>query len=149
MQAGQLRRRPTIGVETSTWRRKRAVSEVEQGLRREALALQGIERALLTALQCLLRNYHFLRRIERDDEYQLWAPTVAMAGNLQREIESRRIDEEVRQEMREKLAAAIEPRLAEARAWITTVKGAVLKLACQASQHGVKVARQTLLEEYF
>ncbi|KAI6905258.1 hypothetical protein KC318_g5144 [Hortaea werneckii] len=149
MLAGQLRRRPTIGVEPFTWWMKRAMSEVKQELRREAVALQGIEGALLTALQCLLRSYHFLRGMERDDEYQLWAPVVAMAENLQREIETRRVDEGLRQELRDKLAAAVGPRLAEARAWMTTVKGAVLKLACQASQQGVKVARQTLLEEYF
>lgn len=148
MLAGQLRLHPTIGAETSTWRFKRAMSATEHELRREAVALEGIERAVLTALQALLRSYQVLRTIEQGEEFQFWASVVAMTEKLQRKMETRAVDEELKQEAREALAA-IEPQLAEVRSWVVSVKVAVLKLARQASERGVKVARQTLLEEYF
>ena len=148
MLAEQLRRRPTIGVETSTWRVKRAMSEVEQELKREAVALQGIERALLTALQCLVRNYRFLRGISRSPMFDLGVRLVAAADILQRGIETGKLALQLESEVREHLRV-IGSQVGNARAFNGEIRRAVLELARDASRQGVKVARQTLLDEYF
>ncbi|KAI6800952.1 hypothetical protein KC363_g4626 [Hortaea werneckii] len=146
--AGQLRRRPTIGVETSRWRMKRAMSEVEQELRREAVALQEIEDALLTALEHLMHSYKSLRSVERKEEFRLCDRLIAMAEKLQHAVEFGALDQELEEQVREHLRT-MEPHVREARAWLASIKLAVLRLARGASEQGMKVARQTLLEEYF
>ncbi|GAB1734732.1 hypothetical protein NU195Hw_g7538t1 [Hortaea werneckii] len=148
MLAGQLRLHPTIGAETSTWRFKRAMSEVEQELRREAVALQGIERALLTALKHLLYSSKSLRSVERKAEFQLSGRLVAMAEKLQQAVDCGARDRDWEDKARE-LLGSIELQVREARVGIASIRFAALGLACDASQLGVKVARQTLLEEYF
>ncbi|KAI7161924.1 hypothetical protein KC349_g2352 [Hortaea werneckii] len=148
MLVGQLRQRPTIGVETSTWRMKHALGEVEQEFKREAFALQGIERALLTALQCLVRNYKFLRGIERSPMFDLGVRLVAAADVLQRELETGKLALQLEDEVREHLRV-IGSQVGNARAFNGEIRRAVLELARDASRQGVKVARQTLLEEYF
>ncbi|GAB1738933.1 hypothetical protein NU219Hw_g3706t1 [Hortaea werneckii] len=149
MLAAQLRRRPTIGVETRTWRLKRAMSEVEHELRREALALQGIETALLTALQRLLRSYEFLRGVERDPIFQLGVRLVGTAEILQRKVdEPGKLDLQLEKEVRGHLRV-IGSRVGQVRALNAEIRRAVLELARDASLQGVEVARQTLIEEYF
>ncbi|KAI7215543.1 hypothetical protein KC333_g5384 [Hortaea werneckii] len=148
MLAVHLRLGRTIGLETSTWRVKRAMSEVEQELKREAVALRVIETALLAALEGLMRNYRLLRGIERKADCQLNVRFVAAAEILQQAVESGAMDRELEEEAREHLRS-IEPQLDESRAWVANIKFMVLEFAREASQQGVKVARQTLLEEYF
>ncbi|KAI7336471.1 hypothetical protein KC315_g2756 [Hortaea werneckii] len=145
--AGQLRRRPTIGIETSSWRMKRAMSAIEEELRHEAAALEGIEGALLTALQCLVRNYKFLRGVERSPMFQLGVRLVVASENLQRKLETGNLDLQLEEEAREHLRA-LGSQVANARAFNVEIGRGVLELARDASRHGVKVARQTLLEEY-
>ncbi|KAI7247323.1 hypothetical protein KC343_g6823 [Hortaea werneckii] len=114
MLAEQLRLHPTIGAETSTWRLKRVTSAIEHELGREAVVLQGFESGVLIALQALLQSYQVLRTIEQGEEFQFWAPVVAMTEKVQRKMETRGVDEEVKQAAREALAA-IEPQLGAAR----------------------------------
>lgn len=145
----QLRRRPTIGVETWGWRMKRALGEVEQDLCRQAVAIEDIESALLAGLEGLVHNYRLLRgTVERDAKFQLSVGLVAVAERLQEAVECGAMDQELEEEVREYLGS-IEPQLGDARAWVASIRFAVLGLAREASQLGVEVARQTLLDEYF
>lgn len=127
---------------------KRAMSEVEQELKRDDVALQGIEAALLNALQCLGRNYRFLRGISRSPMFDLGVRLVAAADVLQRGIETGKLALQLEDEVRQHLRV-IGSQVGNARAFNGEIRRAVLELARDASRQGVKVARQTLLEEYF
>ncbi|KAI7470274.1 hypothetical protein KC351_g12777 [Hortaea werneckii] len=124
------------------------MSAIEHELPRDAVALQGIERVLVTALQCLLRNYKFLQGVARSPMFQLGVRLVAAADFLQRKIDTGGLDVQLEQEVREDLRT-IGAQVENARAFNVEICRGVLELARDASRQGVKVARQTLLEEYF
>ncbi|KAI7282402.1 hypothetical protein KC345_g3542 [Hortaea werneckii] len=147
MLAVQLRRHPTIGAETSTWRFKRAMSATEHELRREAVVLRQFESGVLAALQCLVRSYQFFRGVERSPMFHVGVRLVAAADVLQRKIDTGSLDVQLEQEVREDLRT-VGPQVRNARAFNVEICRGVLELARDASRQGVRVARQTLLDEY-